>query len=255
MRRLPTSRWTATACLLLTALLAGCSEQDSWPERRTDAFDSPGAVQTSGDNLGGTLAGEILSQTDWTRTINAVKPATFEVFNHGCSFEATGSAVVLSPTTLVTNRHVVAGARTMAVRAPQGAMTRVDSWVVSRRDDLALLHLASPITSAPVSLSTDPTPGDLVAALGYPLGGPLRTAQGRVVGVGDVPGVSGAMITASMDILPGNSGGPLVNTEGELVGLIRAIDLVDGWAIAVPVDRVARLLNHEYSTPGIPCRP
>jgi S1-C subfamily serine protease len=244
----------ATAWLVLTLPLGACGGPDSWSDvpAGTEASSKPAPMEPK--TVGGGLAGAMLSEAGWQRTIDTVRPATFKVLNHGCSFEASGSAVAISPTVLLTNRHVVAGARTLVAQTLHGNATRVESWVVSEQDDLALLNLASPVASPPVPLATDPIPGDLVVALGYPLGGSLTAGKGRVVGVGEVPGSSGTMITASMDILPGNSGGPLVNTDGKLVGLIRAIDLVEGWAIAVPVDRVEDLLDEEHAEAGRPCQ-
>jgi S1-C subfamily serine protease len=143
----------------------------------------------------------------------------------------------------VTNRHVVAGAESLQVQAAGGVKTPVESWTVSMRDDLATLHLAEPLTQDPIVLAEPPTPGDLVAALGYPLSGPLTSGTGRVVAIDEDMHPDRPMITASMDVWPGNSGGPLIDTDGALVGLIRAIDLNEGWAVAVPVDRVRALLD------------
>lgn len=242
------------ALLLLAVAMGGCQRSDSWSDVPPGTTPST-ATTPEPEVLGGRLAGETLSDAEWQRAIEDVQAVTFKVLNHGCSFEASGSAVAVTATTLVTNRHVVAGARTMTVRVSHGAAIRVKSWVVSTRDDLALLSLAAPIGATPVTVAPNPTPGDLVAAVGYPLGGPLTAGRGRVVGVGDMPGPGATAITASMDILPGNSGGPLVNTDGELVGLIRAIDLVEGLAIAVPADRVSDLLNDEHTKLAPPCRP
>lgn len=239
---------------LLAFVASGCGGDRTWSDVSQVASPQP-SVSASGEaeKVGGRLAGGTLSDKEWQRAIAAVRPVTFMVFNHGCSFDATGSAVAISPTGLVTNRHVVEGARTLEVRAMGEAHIGVTSWTVSQQDDLALLKLASPIAETPVALATDPTPGDLVAALGYPLGGHLTAGRGRVVDVAD-DSDSSSRLTASMDVLPGNSGGPLVDTEGRLVGVVRAIDLSEGWAIAVPVERVKDLLNERRVETGQPCR-
>lgn len=246
----------AVSCLAATALVAGCGGADSWSD--VTAYASPTTVvttraPTATETVGGTLAGQTLTAAQWARTVNSVRPVTFKVLNHGCEFEASGSAVAVAPDELVTNRHVVDGARSLAVQTSAGKETPVASWDISQRDDLALLHLAAPVGHTPVRLGLDPTPGDLVAALGYPLGGPLASGQGRVVEVGEDPEAHTPIIKASMDVLPGNSGGPLVDTTGSLVGLVRAIDLGEGWTLAVPVDRVRDLLAGEHVLPGVPC--
>lgn len=245
--------------------LTGCGAPKRWPSeapyataradtdpatgaRSAEEWNSPGNGQ-----VGGILSGGQVRRAEWENTIDAIRPATFQVFNTGCGFTATGSAVAIFADTLVTNRHVVAGARRLAVRNSNGPRVPVIKWTISNVDDLAVLHLADEVAHQTVSLADPPVPGDLVAALGYPLGGPLTAGQGRVIELTD-PGQSGQQsIKASMDVLPGNSGGPLIGTKGELVGLIRAIDLNEGWALAVPADRIEQILDGDDTRTGHPC--
>jgi S1-C subfamily serine protease len=90
--------------------------------------------------------------------------------------------------------------------------------------------------------------------MGYPLGGPLTVGRGRVLKMTPDPGGSGpAEIEASVDILPGNSGGPLVDTRGQVVGIVRAIDLADGSALAIPDAQIKVLLSGNSTQSGRPC--
>lgn len=237
-------RLVLTAAIVAAALSA-CGGPAQWEASRT-ASEDPSAGH------GGVLSGGEVSEAQWSQTIADARSATYEVFNTGCEYDATGSAVAVGPKTLVTNRHVVEGARELHVMS-DGTRFAVQSWDVSSTDDIAVLHLGSDSADRRLSIASEPVVGgDLVAALGYPLGGPLKAGRGRVVAV-DAPGVGSPLLRASMDVLPGNSGGPVVTTGGELVGLIRAIDLIEGWALAVPVDRVARALDGDDLHPGRPC--
>lgn len=245
--------------------LAGCGNPEQWPSEAANATTSADPYLATGaggfgeghspgeGQVGGVLSGGRVSQAEWESTIDAIRPATFQVFNTGCGFTATGSSVAVAADTLVTNRHVVAGARRLAVQNSYGTRVSVRTWTISTVDDLAVLHLADEVAEQTVSLADPPVPGDLVAALGYPLGGPLTAGRGRVIELDDQSQSGQRSIKASMDILPGNSGGPLVATTGELVGLIRAIDLNEGWALAVPADRIEQILRGDETRAGHPC--
>jgi S1-C subfamily serine protease len=235
--------------VLATSALGGCGTSDHWGDA-TAAANSPAKTRAE---HGGVLAGGEVTEGQWRRSIARARAATFEVFNSGCAYDATGSAVVIDDSTLLTNRHVVEGAREMHVISPAGVKVPVTSWDVSSVDDLAVLHVGSSGGASLALASDGATGGDLVAALGYPLGGPLTVGRGRVVDFDDLD-TGHQMIRASMDILPGNSGGPLIDTSGHLVGLIRAIDLVNGWALAVPLERVSRAIEGNDLFPGRPCQ-
>jgi S1-C subfamily serine protease len=177
------------------------------------------------------------------------------VHNQGCGFEATGSAFAVASDELVTNEHVVEGARALSIVTATGHRVAVQSWVVSKSDDLALLRLSKPLFDHPVDIAVDPTvPGNLVVVIGYPLGGPLTVGRGRVLDVTPDPSGSGSeTIQASVDILPGNSGGPLLDIHGQVVGVVRAIDLNNGSAQAIPSAQVSDLIAGKSTRPGQPC--
>jgi S1-C subfamily serine protease len=213
-------------------------------------------TQTSSDTVyGGGLAGQTIDAGAWDRAVDQVRSDTVLVHNLGCDLEATGSAVAISPDELVTNRHVVEGARQLSIETASGRRVAVQSWQVSETDDLALLRLPDQLFHHPVTLAAEPTiPGNLIVVMGYPLGGPLTVGRGRVLKMTPDPGGSGqAEIEASVDILPGNSGGPLVDTHGQVVGVIRAIDLESGSALAIPAARVKDLLSGKSTQSGRPC--
>ena len=132
--------------------------------------------------------------------------------------ESTGSGWAISRTQLVTNAHVVAGCSRLAA-AGRGA---VQVQAVDARSDLALLTVANNPAVAALR-STRLRQGDAVTVVGYPLSGML--ASGANVTAGNVSALAGMQndtrfIQISAPVQPGNSGGPLLDASGNIVGVV-----------------------------------
>jgi serine protease Do len=147
---------------------------------------------------------------------------------------------------VVTNAHCV----------PRGAALTVDvegGWREARvvayhpQHDLALL--AVPSISGPLLEPRDPEslrPGELVLAHGHPLGVRDALALGVVHGVArDRRTNAPRWIVADVRLAPGNSGGPLVDVEGRLVGINSMV--VNGLGAAVPATLVQRFVERALS--------
>lgn len=232
----------------LLVLLAGCSPTTVVPVARA-------AASQGGELFGGVLAGGTISDADWNRVVNATLQSIVRIHNTGCGFTATGSGFVVRPGVVVTNRHVVEDARSLSLDLPGSGTVPVASWSVSTVDDLALLQVPSLTTPAlPVSDETL-VPGDLVTAIGYPLGGAETVRRGRVTSVTRSTEDDGVVVTTTSPVLPGNSGGPLIDTDGHVVGVVFAIARADDSTLVLPVDRLRRLLSDPAATrPAEPCR-
>ena len=164
-----------------------------------------------------------------------------------------GSGVVWRPDGLiVTNAHVVRDARRVVVeltdgRALEGVVTRLDP----RRDLAALRVDALHLPAARVGDSSALRVGQLVFALGHPWGVRNAMTAGIVHAVGagsaGVAGVAGPgrgagrWVQADLALAPGNSGGPLADAWGRVVGVNSMI--VRGLAFAVPSATVERFLS------------
>jgi serine protease Do len=112
--------------------------------------------------------------------------------------------------------------------------------------DLTLLKvIASDLPALPVGDSTRLRPGEIVLAVGHPHGVTGVVTLGVFSRFGSYEGHGGRHfregLLADIELRPGNSGGPLVNARGEVVG-INAMVLGPGTAMAVPSATVARLL-------------
>jgi serine protease Do len=147
-----------------------------------------------------------------------------------------GSGVVWDAAGLiVTNSHV---ARTpeLEVELWDGRCVRANVTSRDRRRDLATLRIETlGLEPTPVGDSDALRPGELVIAVGNPLGfaGALST--------GTVHSREGGWIRAAVQLAPGNSGGPLANARGEVIGINTAI--LNGLGLAVPSQTVREFLR------------
>ena len=130
---------------------------------------------------------------------------------------------------IITNYHVVKGANSIQVKFPGGEVIEADLQAKDNQNDIALLKLArSPSVQIPELQFGDSSkvrPGDKVFTIGYPassiLGKNQKITDGiisAVTGIEDDP----TMFQITVPIQPGNSGGPLFNEKGEVIGITTA---------------------------------
>lgn len=149
-----------------------------------------------------------------------------------CGLETSGSGVLVADRYVVTNAHVVAGARADAVRVITSDGDPADATVVLFDPDLdvALLH-TDPIGSVPLRFANrDPERGAIGAALGYPGGGALTIVPAAVTGAYPATGrdiygrdpVRRQILELRAEIDRGDSGGPFILEDGAIGGLVFA---------------------------------
>lgn len=186
-----------------------------------------------------------------------------------------GSGVIVHPSGLVvTNAHVITGntrsARikdvTVSYRpdwsTPDAGMLKHQARVIGfdRTNDLALLRIqaAGPFPHARLGTSSDLMIGETVVAVGNPLGREGSVTHGIVSATNrSLASPTGArfddLIQTDAPLNSGNSGGPLFNILGELIGINQAIagdrqfGRAEGQGLAIPVDRVRDLLATEFN--------
>lgn len=144
-----------------------------------------------------------------------------------CSRSLEGSGFVIAPERVMTNAHVVAGTTDVSVEAPKG---RRDARVVHYDPGRDIAVLAVPgLDPDPVPLaSSEAGAGDDAIALGYPLDGPYTATATRVreqinlrgPDIYDRKTVERDVVTLRGQVRSGNSGGPLVGAEGEVIGMV-----------------------------------
>jgi S1-C subfamily serine protease len=158
-----------------------------------------------------------------------------------------GSGVVFTPDGyLLTNNHVVAGAARLVASMPDGHQIEAMPVGYDPATDLAVLRLAAGgLPFAEFSSSARLRVGQLVVAIGNPLGFQATVTAGIVSALGrSLRSPSGRLIDSVIQtdapLNPGNSGGPLVDGNGRVVGINTAmIGAAQGICFAIGIDTAA----------------
>lgn len=157
--------------------------------------------------------------------------------------------VVIRPDgVLLTSYHALQGALEVQVRLRSGEVyDQVSMMAFDERRDVAALHIsAQGLTSLPPAASTDAVPGDKIHLL-TASGNPAWTASEGVLGqtrlADDVPGAGrGYRVTEFTAVLPPNAlGGALINSRGQLLGILTGSPNSAGNQFAIPLETVAGL--------------
>jgi S1-C subfamily serine protease len=159
----------------------------------------------------------------------AATVGTVRVTGVACGFGVEGSGWVAAPDLIVTNAHVVAGeAATQVQPGGSGGTYGADVVLFDARNDIAILRVPG-LGIEPLP-STEARPGEDAAVIGFPGNGPLdiqpaRTGDTRRVISSDAYNqgpVERTVTSFRVSVRPGNSGGPAVNENGEVISTIFA---------------------------------
>jgi serine protease Do len=163
-----------------------------------------------------------------------------------------GSGVIIDGNGIVlTNRHVVEGADKVTVHLSDGRVYEATDIKTDDRTDLAVVRIkgAGKLKAARMGSSDGLEVGDWVLAIGNPFGlsetvtAGIISAKGRGLGLTDRED----FLQTDAAINPGNSGGPLINLNGEVVGINTAISSrsggYQGVGFAIPID-IARFVSN-----------
>lgn len=160
-----------------------------------------------------------------------------------------GSGFFITSDCVVTNMHVIKDAERIRITTfDRKVSTALKVIAANEKDDLALLRVESSLTNDILELEdTAAVEGDEIAVLSSPQGSPWKITRGQVGLLWAFGGSSGRIqITAS--ILPGSSGGPVVNEQGRVVGVAAMhIPSADNLNFAVPAENLKSLLRKSTS--------
>ena len=142
---------------------------------------------------------------------------------------------------ILTNAHVVSGASSLTVLLDDGTELSARALALDSQRDIALLKIdPDGHTLAPLPFADSAREGEEVIALGYPIdpNGALTVTKGVVSSLRDFGGAT-SYIQTDAAINPGNSGGPLLNRNGEVVGMntliVRDLDGMDAEGIGLAI--------------------
>jgi S1-C subfamily serine protease len=168
-----------------------------------------------------------------------------------------GSGLVFAPDGYVlTNAHVAGGARELELGFTDGSTTRAHLVGLDHATDLAVVRASGPVPRhARFGESASLRVGQLVVAIGNPLGFSSTVSAGVVSALGRTMRARDGramenIIQSDVALNPGNSGGPLVDSRGRVVGVNTAIILgAQGISFSVPID-TAKWVVAELMTSG-----
>jgi S1-C subfamily serine protease len=178
--------------------------------------------------------------------VQRVRPAVLHLRTRHGAGSGTGTGFLCGDGLALTNSHVVRGAAAVEATFHDGRTTPVEVLGQDAATDLALLRVQRPGAPQP---EEQPLPfgdsnglrvGDLALAIGCPHGLAHTVTAGIISGLGRVlPGPSGHgiedVIQTDAPLNPGNSGGPLLDADGRVVGIATAIvPMAQGLCFAVP---------------------
>ena len=162
--------------------------------------------------------------------VRAASASVVRVLGTACGLGVEGSGWVAGPGLVATNAHVVAGETDTTV-TPAGSDSSLDATAVhyDPTNDLALLRVSG-LEDAPLPFASAVRSGTAGAVLGYPENGPLTVTPARVGATGPVitqDSYGGGPVTRQLtalrgEVRSGNSGGPLVDGDGRVMGTVFA---------------------------------
>lgn len=197
--------------------------------------------------------------------VTQVTASTVRVNGVACGVRVAGSGFSAAPDVVVTNAHVVAGNTVTTVLRPDGKTLPAVVVAFDPKRDVAVLSVpglgepALPLASAATGESDD--------VFGHPLGQaavrvlPARVARRVTADIGDIydqPGAVRQILVLAAALQPGDSGSPLVNSAGQVVGLAFATStLRPGVSYAVASEEVGPVLAQPRPAPVStgPCLP
>ena len=225
-------------------------------QKRLNSGTNPGAVPGHA-----VVDGEYMTPSQvYAQNVNSV----VGILNQGNRMSSSGSGFIISESGyVVSNYHVVEGAQTLSVITHDGKQYPAELVGYVASNDVSLLKIeAEGLTPVKIGSSDELVVGDQVAAIGNPLGELTATLTVGYISSKDRTVVTGAsnqytsnqyinMMQTDAAINSGNSGGPLFNMKGEVVGITTAKysgssnsgASIEGIGFAIPIDDVTDIVE------------
>lgn len=231
----------------------------------SDTSDEDTTIDTYRPYGGSAVRLELVSAGEEAAVLTAgeiydkLRPSTVTVLGTHASSYSVGTGIIFSSDGyILTNYHVISGCSACQVWVTDeyGVDREYDALLVGgdADQDLAVLKIdAQDLTAAQFGVSDELSVGDKVYAIGNPLGLELRSTftDGIVSALDrdvDVDGVTMTLIQTNAALNSGNSGGPLINQYGQVVGvntikMMSGYDTIEGLGFAIPTSLAVRWVN------------
>lgn len=184
-------------------------------------------------------------ETTIPQLVKRIKPAIVTIVTydgHGALLTQ-GSGFFINPGHIVSSRHVLLAARRAEATAPDGSIYPIRGVVAEDQEgDLILLEVDIPTqTVQPLSVvKTLPQEGEKVIVVGSLLGLAQSLSDGIVSAIREIPHL-GRVIQITAPVSPGSSGSPIINLNGEVIGVAAAALEGQSLNFAIPGDRILAL--------------
>jgi S1-C subfamily serine protease len=193
-----------------------------------------------------------------TAGVTRARSAVVRVSSLGCGGLVTGSGFPIGGGYIVTNAHVVSGTSSHVILTPGGTQLRASVVLFDPRRDVAILY--APEYGAPALTFGTGGRGTTGAVIGYPGGGPETTSPAVVDGqitaesrdiYNDPDTFTREIYVIQAKVRPGNSGGPLIDLQGRVLGVVFATSAADPTqAYALTAAEIAPDVTEAQSHPS-----
>lgn len=227
------TRRAAVAVAVVIAAVGGCAILPAAPGPLPTDF-IPSTAPSA------TLDASLLSPDGF----DAAQRMTVRVRNIGCDSLSTASGFAVDEHTFVTNRHVVEGSRQLEFSTYDGRTFEATAAGTTTVADLAIVHVDESLTDFATLAADDPEVADAVTVIAYPEGGRLKVTRAIVItnAPEDLDPEVGPAFGITAALKPGSSGAPVVNEDGEVVGVVYALSADGTQTFIIPISKLRELL-------------
>ena len=193
-----------------------------------------------------------------TPGVKSTAQLVVKVSSVGCGGIVTGSGFPVGNGYVVTNAHVVSGTSSHVITKPDGSALRADVVYFDPERDVAVLYVPgfkpSGVTFGPAQRGTE------AAVIGYPGGGPEKIVPAVVDGTVSAQGrdiynenfVTRQVYVIQANVKPGNSGGPIIDLQGRVLGMVFATSASDpNQAYALTDDEISSDIRDAEANPSV----
>ena len=243
------------------ALAVGGSVKSDTPSKPSENLSDSSLSDATGSDL--TISQIVAKNQDAVVEI-VVSGTTTGMFGQMQLTEGAGSGVILTKDGyIVTNYHVIEGANKVQVTLHNEDSYSATVVAGDEENDIAVIKInANGLTCATIGDSSTASVGDLVVAIGNPLGQLGGTCTSGIISALDrrltIDGTTLNLMQTDAAINAGNSGGGLFNGEGDLIGIVDAKSSgtgIEGLAFAIPINAVKEELDEIISTGKVSGKP
>lgn len=215
------------------------------------------AVGCGGDDQGVVTVTTEKAAPTTSAVIRTARQGVVRLNVTACDGEGNGSGFVIAPGLVATAAHVVDGATSIELEPERGGTVSATVVGSDSGEDLALVRADGTLDARTLRFApgSGAAIGDDVITLGYPLGLPFTATRGAITGDGREVTVEGTnysgLFQTDAAVNPGNSGGAIINSKGQVVGVVVAGgEGTEGIGFGVPASRAKPVLTGWAKNPS-----